>query len=1351
MATNLIKKIWGQGDTSNIPDLLPYGIKGWLIAIQAKEINPTAGVYDFETWVGEQIDNLIANDLQGGIIVTFGPVTPDYKMAQVGTFTTAGGNDDGPYPYYFNPVYISWYYDFYQRLCTYIAGMSDLRKSVLQFIQVAEGSTGDTGPYKGTPVDYNWDGQTSISDADWSDFRHAAWAQFSIYNAPNASFCKMLLNPGNDNEEIDYQQDTYPDAYFKNGITSHQLGFDGETVVSERNVIDRGEMQGFWESDDWQEAPLQLNWALFCSFIALNLDIPNAPSGFINQAHGDNTDLWDFGQRYIGEDITAGIGMIAFRDMPDMASDRFPVVPYGPVIDPARQGAYNSRVNKINTDYADKPSYQAWLLNNAIVTYFNEDRGNDIAADLAFTGAQWAPGNPYLNSFGIGMLLNYEMFLYQYDPNNTSVGGYNVGPMSSTDLYGHYTRRTDFANGKDEMFLFIDEQLVGDASYTLTLRITYLDTGVNEWSLNYRDEYGPVAAFTNTNTGTGEWIQRTVTISNLQGKAYTHETDFSLKYESGDDVHFAMVEFMGIVENSTIDTPPTVTIDSPTSPVTIYLPTNSVDVTASAMPSYLHSVSLIEWTYIAGPPTYTISNPATADTTFSNLVAGSYRFRITVTQDDSQTAYSDIIINVVPTQGGVKYILRYKNRQEDIRRVELLPKDYSGIDAEIEGSDTPFKYKYQSGDGSIYSPIRASEATIQFWTDGNIPIETFYNDDDTFWKVLFYGQQIKDEAEEDVLLWTGFLQMDNSGEELQDRPHVISLNANDNLGLLKNIALPTPDDTQRYEGILLTELFAIILQQTSLTLDTEAYLNVFENATEDRGDDETVDFLQQTAVYTNNLQNSDGGYRKCFDILNEQLNTFRATLYQAHGTWVITRQGEFRLFEDAQVPGTLYNSDFEVQESITLDPIITIGRNEDILPINENQFKRILRPYQFVKKTFSYNQPDLLIIQSVLALPEGAEPYDSRTEGDLFFEDYSLTTYFPDWRRHAGDTSYLEVVTDVLSENEVERYIVTPGSTGIYGGITFNNIPVSANDQFDFMLQFRTFADTGQVVRFYVSFALYDTNGEFYYIAGVNFTNNSSQDLHWTGPVSSLPVPFIGVETAIPDTVDNSQWTPWQLTSLLTESGAPLIIPADGILLVQVLAANGPDNNTHPDLLWNNITISFKNAVNAQTTIISQVHNQSQNITAKNNSDTKIEWDDSPLNTINGTLFRVPLVNFASPVDDLYFFKTNRWHRANIAEAWRLNQIQTFDELFIQRKTRTIVEGDWFGLRYLKDGAWEYLSLKNIMKINFLESLNFIFGIVEFDDMAAEFTATLYECFDDGETDSDLANTYTFNYIYKST
>jgi hypothetical protein len=59
------------------------------------------------------------------------------------------------------------------------------------------------------------------------------------------------------------------------------------------------------------------------------------------------------------------------------------------------------------------------------------------------------------------------------------------------------------------------------------------------------------------------------------------------------------------------------------------------------------------WSKISGPGSTTIGSPSSASTTVSGLQTGTYIFRCTITQDDSQTAYKEVTVTVsisVPTQ-----------------------------------------------------------------------------------------------------------------------------------------------------------------------------------------------------------------------------------------------------------------------------------------------------------------------------------------------------------------------------------------------------------------------------------------------------------------------------------------------------------------------------------------------------------------------------------------------------------------------------------------------------------------------------------------------------------------------------
>jgi hypothetical protein len=53
-----------------------------------------------------------------------------------------------------------------------------------------------------------------------------------------------------------------------------------------------------------------------------------------------------------------------------------------------------------------------------------------------------------------------------------------------------------------------------------------------------------------------------------------------------------------------------------------------------------------QWTKISGPGTTIIGSPTSANTSVSNLQTGSYVFRCTITQDDGQTAFAEVTIDV---------------------------------------------------------------------------------------------------------------------------------------------------------------------------------------------------------------------------------------------------------------------------------------------------------------------------------------------------------------------------------------------------------------------------------------------------------------------------------------------------------------------------------------------------------------------------------------------------------------------------------------------------------------------------------------------------------------------------------
>ncbi len=701
---------------------------------------------------------------------------------------------------------------------------------------------------------------------------------------------------------------------------------------------------------------------------------------------------------------------------------------------------------------------------------------------------------------------------------------------------------------------------------------------------------------------------------------------------------------------------------------------------------------------------------------------------------------------------GLAYQIQFLNNQQVSCEVQLLAKDYTDPSVLLTGADNPFILSSSAQDNQIPYGIKATQAVTNFYSQSGVSLNTFYNEDDTFWRLDFYYSGVKK--------WTGYLQLDSCSEQITDIDHIISLNANDGLGRLQTQYLLGDDGKPLNTQILLINLFARTLPLTGLELQTKAWLNIFENSTDDRDVHDYLTFLPETAIQGSYFINSDGTGQTVYDILNTILLSFRCMLTQADGHWQIIRWGDVRLFADGAMPGTLYDEVWGSYSEIFFDPAVDIGPYSSgfaIHPINENQLKTILRPYKFSNEGFDYNQYPL-IIQADLQMVSTATPYATNTIGSLRYDDYSIAAYFPAWVQRDGDTSYLEVVTDtsVTPEREVERYIVIPSSNDTPKGLQFNPITISAGDVIYLSAQMKSLANLSEDTAFWIRMALITDSGDFYSLARLESITSGvvDGDVDWFGPFAATlwdtpPVTFgINRQQFYSYTNRGSQWMPLDLTLDLIQGNPIWTAPVDGILLVQMFGSNMTSTTSH-DLCFNSLNFSIKNFINQTTLIVGQTHNNSQTPDIRNNEDFKVILDDSPRNPIKGTLFTDALSNFdyidsntgeSTAIGNVYFTKTSAWHRQGVTEERRLGDLNTFNDLYIQRILRTIVSGDFYGLNAI--------HLLTLINISWLTNKNFIFGSASYNYMTCIWTASLYELFDTGEVDGDLDNTYLFTYLY---
>jgi len=194
-----------------------------------------------------------------------------------------------------------------------------------------------------------------------------------------------------------------------------------------------------------------------------------------------------------------------------------------------------------------------------------------------------------------------------------------------------------------------------------------------------------------------------------------------------------------VTVNSAPNIPPVVTVSDNQ---IITLPTNSVTVSGSAVISSGTLASYL-WEYVSGPVTYTITSPATASTTITGLVAGTYRFSLKVTDSNGLIGRDTLIIQV--NAAGTEYIpgIRALNASVIQTGVQMMfavdkPTDmqyfiiqkkttgsYTNLSSQIKPSLAPI-YKYFDANpttGDSFYRVKALEKNGKTWYSNVVQIK----------------------------------------------------------------------------------------------------------------------------------------------------------------------------------------------------------------------------------------------------------------------------------------------------------------------------------------------------------------------------------------------------------------------------------------------------------------------------------------------------------------------------------------------------------------------------------------------------------------------------------------------------
>lgn len=530
---------WQFGATPLPHDLYPE-ISGRFSKLGWNEIEIEPDVWDW-TIFDSDLTTRLEGDLQVMYKVYVKDFCPDWLYTTGGVpkvaETDANGLTTGFSPYYLSPNYNFYFKRMITKVREHVEQYPPEIRNKIIAVQACFGNTGDYINYKG-----NVSPQYNIKSAQFDSlFYDYSLYFYNEYKNTNPKIT-LISNPGNQGkDQALWLLQNCPGSWLKTGTLGkgYQLNDEKTKASWLYNILNTPQNGSYVRarceitSDNlyypwWAEAVNKNLYALLTSAVYWGLDWSNQTSEYITNPKLD--EAFNFFNRYAGQKkpATAPYAMCALRDGLD-ASDavRFPASTYGKV------ARFNKvRYQKIAAAYAANGAKLEDVTTATMFEADNLDAGgtNDVGWDIF-------PGN-------------YERYLHQIKPNETTVGFWNVNAFADTNsVYGKYARGFDVANGKNALYFDVDSAFLNntplDGAYPVSIEVVYLDSGYGSFRLYYDSKTGggDKQSVITTCTNSGTWKKAAITITDAYfGNRGLNGSDFYIKSANNLNVVFSTVE-----------------------------------------------------------------------------------------------------------------------------------------------------------------------------------------------------------------------------------------------------------------------------------------------------------------------------------------------------------------------------------------------------------------------------------------------------------------------------------------------------------------------------------------------------------------------------------------------------------------------------------------------------------------------------------------------------------------------------------------------------------------------------------------------------------------------------------------
>jgi len=418
------------------------------------------------------------------------------------------------YPFYINEAHKKFYFELIKQFSLFLRNQPKNTFDCIAFVQVKTGATGDESPYKGVPNDAAYE----ITNKQWEDFRLESFTQFKKYfNDVNNNQIVLIFNG------VDEEKQPEANAWVMNTIDP-KIGFGikggaynrGHHLSDEKSfkkqwvpyLVNPKGMKLFSASEmdaSWNKPIFEINHEIGFYWAALSgmntgVSSTNMQKGAIQYGyeHKEISDIFRMTNKYYQQvyPATATTAVSVFHEGLNSAdTKKFPEEKYGI----ATKGNLE-RYTNICKAYESRGARMDDLKN------VTQGQVNQRAWQTGYNDAGWDIEDG-----------NYERFLNQINPDETSIGLFRVrGTIDkNSSKYDRFARSFENKTGKDTMyFKFDDEMFVSSKPDSLRFTITWLDKNEGStWSLEYNNGGKTLkSALSVLGIGDNQWKTQIVTI-----------------------------------------------------------------------------------------------------------------------------------------------------------------------------------------------------------------------------------------------------------------------------------------------------------------------------------------------------------------------------------------------------------------------------------------------------------------------------------------------------------------------------------------------------------------------------------------------------------------------------------------------------------------------------------------------------------------------------------------------------------------------------------------------------------------------------------------------------------------------